>query len=185
MASMDINYRFLPSSILDLRAIFVRISANNVFNSSPVLHSSETPNKPLAQRISWGNTVKFYFCFLLRLTFHSWAEHYRWWFLEFLGFSQAFWLSGSLRHFTVPWPRPWSKRRSGTRTTRFIVADDTSPQRNKRTLKCQLKRMKQLQTTVNMLQYELHLPKRHVTALFKRKTNSVFLFSVGFVVNNS
>ena len=52
MASMDINYRFLPSSILDLRAIFVRISANNVFNSSPVLHSSETSNKPLAQRIS-------------------------------------------------------------------------------------------------------------------------------------
>ena len=49
MASMDINYRFL---ILDLRAIFVRISANNVFNSSPVLHSSETSNKPLAQRIS-------------------------------------------------------------------------------------------------------------------------------------
>ena len=180
---MDTSYRFL---ILDLRAIFVRIVCQHkVFNSSPVLHSSETSNKPLAQRISWGNTVKFYFCFSLRLTFHSWAEHYRWWFLEFLGFSQAFWLSGSQRHFTVPWPRPSSKRRSGTRTTRFIVADDTSPQRNKRTLKCQLKRMKQLQTTVNMLQYELHLPKRHVTALFKRKTNSVFLFSVGFVVNNS
>ena len=177
MASMDINYRFL---ILDLRAIFVRISANNVFNSSPVLHSSETSNKPLAQRISWGNTVKFYFCFSLRLTFHSWAEHYRWWFLEFLGFSQAFWLSGFQRHFTVPWPRPWSKRRSGTRTTRFIVADDTSLQRRKKTLKCQWKRMKQ--TTVNMLQYELHLPKRHVTALFKRKTN-VFLYSaVGFVL---
>ena len=49
LASMDTSYRFL---ILDLRAIFVRISANNVFNSSPVLHSSETSNKPLAQRIS-------------------------------------------------------------------------------------------------------------------------------------
>ena len=33
-----------------------------------------------------------------------------------------------------------------------------------------------------MLQYELHLPKRHVTALFKRKAN-VFLYSaVGFVL---
>ena len=36
--------------------------------------------------------------------------------------------------------------------------------------------------TVNMLQHELHLPKRHVTALFKRKTNSVFLYSVGFAL---
>ena len=50
LASMDTSYRFLN---LDLRAIFVRIVCQHkVFNSSPVLHSSETSNKPLAQRIS-------------------------------------------------------------------------------------------------------------------------------------
>jgi len=50
LASMNTNYRFL---ILDLRAICVRIICQHkIFNSSPVLHSSETSNKPQAQRIS-------------------------------------------------------------------------------------------------------------------------------------
>ena len=50
LASMDTSYRFL---ILDLRAIFVRIVCQHkVFNSSPALHSFETSNKPLAQRIA-------------------------------------------------------------------------------------------------------------------------------------
>ena len=39
--------------------------------------------------------------------------------------------------------------------------------------------------TVNMLQHELHLPKRHVTALFKRQTDSVFLVFSGLIIKKA